>query len=92
MSKSRNDALSAHDLPKEYRQLAEEAIAAGFRLFRTNGDHIAWHAPDGVGLTFSPLTPSDWRGLRNTRSQLQRAGLPRPVKHKKHKRKRASRR
>lgn len=63
--------LQPHDLPKDWQKLAAEAIADGWVLRRTNGGHICWKAPNG-GMVFSPSTPSDWRGIRNHRSDMDR--------------------
>jgi hypothetical protein len=79
---TRGVALRPPDLPKVYRELAAEAIAVGFTITRTRADHLAWRAPDGSTTIHTALTPSDWRGIKNDRARLERAGLPKRVKQK----------
>ena len=68
-------SLRPSDLPKVWRELATDAIKAGFVIRATNGGHYAWLAPGGKRY-HSGNTPSDWRAVRNTRAGLERMGLP----------------
>lgn len=70
--------MSARDLgirDREIAALAARALAAGWEIRRTTGNHYQWRAPEGPGLIVSAGTPSDWRAARNLRARLRRAGL-----------------
>lgn len=58
----------------EYGPLVEAALAAGWRLDRTGGNHLKLTSPEGQAVFF-PSSPSDWRGARNLRSTLRGFGL-----------------
>ena len=66
--------LTPNDIAEPWRELASEAITAGWKLKRTGGGHIAWIAPNG-GKCFGPSTPSDWRSVRNHRSDMKKYGF-----------------
>lgn len=57
----------------EVRTLLDAARAAGARVRRTRSGHWQVFAPGGIVIV--PSTPSDWRGLRNARAELRRAGV-----------------
>lgn len=61
-------------IPREYRWLARRARAAGWRITRTKGGHLAWKPPRGRTI-FGSRTPSDHRALANLARELARAGL-----------------
>ena len=63
--------LQPSQVHEKLRPLAKWAIDNGFTLMRTNGGHIAW-VHTSMARTFSPSTPSDWRGLKNLESDLKR--------------------
>lgn len=60
---------------KDLKQLRIVAEQQGWRVERTNGDHLKWLAPDGGMAIYSPSTPSNARGILNLKAQLRRAGL-----------------
>lgn len=62
---------------RDFRDLAQLALAQGWEINKTNGGHLRWKAPAGA-LIFSASTPSDRRAVANLRSQLRRAGLTLP--------------
>lgn len=61
-------------IPRDYRQLAKKARAAGWKVTTTRGGHLAWISPAGRTV-YGPSTPSDRRSLRNVAGKLRRAGL-----------------
>lgn len=63
------------ELQEQYRGLASHAIHHGWTLHRTNGGHIMWKSPTGERY-FTASTSSDWRAVRNARSDMERMGLP----------------
>lgn len=63
-------------LKKDLETLVKKAEAQGFTVERTGGDHLKWTAPSGE-FHFSPSTPSDTRGLKNTLADLERIGYDR---------------
>ena len=66
--------ICARNLHRDFRGLAELAQEQGWTLFKTNGNHIKWQPPKGH-FVVSATTPSDWRALQNTKSNLRKAGL-----------------
>lgn len=50
------------------------ALAQGWTIRRTGGDHFLWMAPDGRRV-YCGSTPSDVRAGKNQRARLRRAGL-----------------
>jgi hypothetical protein len=67
--------VRSHDMPEMYRDLATHAIANGWTIDKTPGNHYRWKSPLGGGY-FSPSTPGDWRGVRNARKDMEKIGLP----------------
>lgn len=62
------------DLKRKVSDLVDLARSQGWRVVLRRG-HYGFHAPDGSGLVWTGSTPSDYRGVRNLRAQLRRAGL-----------------
>lgn len=62
------------NVARDYRPLVKAARAAGWVLEMTRNNHWRLRSPDGEAIFF-PLSPSDWRGWKNTRSRLRRAGV-----------------
>lgn len=59
---------------RDIRQLMEEADEMGWAIDGVTGSgHIRLIHPQATTPVVVPSTPSDWRGLRNTRAQLRRA-------------------
>jgi predicted RNA binding protein YcfA (HicA-like mRNA interferase family) len=58
----------------DYWPVVEAAMAAGWTLERTGGDHLRLKAPHGP-IVILPSSGSDWRGAKNLRSMLRRNGL-----------------
>lgn len=63
---------------KWLRPIVEVAESQGWRVEPTRRNHFQFKAPDGVHMVTTSGTPSDYRVLRNTVSQLRRAGLEVP--------------
>lgn len=61
-------------IPKDLRPLAKAARAQGWVIEHTRNGHLAWRSPAGVTV-YTPSTPSDHRGVLNTRRDLRRHGL-----------------
>ena len=57
---------------KDLRALLSDARDRGWRTELTNGGHWRLTGPNNA-LLFTGSTPSDWRGLRNIRSEIKRA-------------------
>lgn len=67
-------SLRASDLPMVWRELGKKAIAQGWVINFTNGDHIKWLSP--LGETYiSSNTPSDSRATANLKAALVKRGL-----------------
>jgi predicted RNA binding protein YcfA (HicA-like mRNA interferase family) len=60
-----------HKLVKE---LVKAARQQGWRVEIRGGGHVSYYSPEGT-VVFGPLTPSDYRALRNCKAELRRAGL-----------------
>lgn len=60
-------------IPRQYKQLADAAQAAGWRIEPTNGGHLRWTHPAADRPVFSAASPSDWRAVKNVRARLRRA-------------------
>jgi hypothetical protein len=61
-------------IPRDLRQLARRAEAAGWIITLTGSNHLAWKPPSGQTV-FCPSTPSDHRSVQNVIGKLKRAGL-----------------
>lgn len=59
---------------KEIRRLVVAIEAAGGHVVRAKSGHFKVYL-NGHLVTSLPGTPSDWRGLKNTRALLRRAGV-----------------
>lgn len=59
---------------KDIEKLARQAVAEGWRVAISGGNHVKWFAPDGKTLIVSSLTGSS-SGWRNFKAQMRRAGL-----------------
>ena len=66
--------MAALRVPESYRKLARAARRAGWTITPTGGGHLAWKPPSGR-VIYTPSTPSDRHGTRNTAALLRRAGL-----------------
>lgn len=71
--------LRPSDVHADVRDLAAHAIAHKWTIRRTNGGHLAFRSPAGSE-RFMSSTPSDWRAIKNFRSDLESLGLPRQGK------------
>lgn len=67
--------VRASELPEAWRSLGNHAIANGWTLHRTGGGHTMWKHPI-EGRYFSSSTSSDYRSVRNARSDMEKMGLP----------------
>lgn len=71
---AKTKSLRASDLPMVWRELGKKAIAQGWVINFTNGDHIKWLSP--LGETYiSSNTPSDSRATANLKAALVKRGL-----------------
>ena len=61
----------------EIADLMRVALAQGWSVKATRGNHIRWQAPTGA-IVFSASTPSDVRAYRNMASDLRKRGLVLP--------------
>lgn len=61
------------------RDLMRHAIEQGWTVEKARAGHLKWITPDGQ-LVVSGSTPSEYRGHRNLRAHLRRAGLRLPRK------------
>jgi hypothetical protein len=59
---------------REVQDLLALARARGCAVVPTRNGHYKVLVPGG-GLVVVPRTPSDWRSIRNIRSDLRKAGL-----------------
>ena len=59
---------------KDIRSLIAEIEAAGGRVVRSRSGHWKVYLGDRL-VTSIPATPSDWRGQKNCRALLRRAGI-----------------
>lgn len=60
----------------EMRRLREAAIAAGWTVTTSGGNHLRWTPPGGQGgPVFTSATPSDRRALANMRRDFRKHGL-----------------
>ena len=59
---------------KDTRRLIAEIEAAGGRVVRSRSGHWKVYVIDRM-VTSIPSTPSDWRGQKNCRALLRRAGI-----------------
>lgn len=57
---------------RDLQDLCVEAQAAGWRVDKTNGDHLKLTAPSGA-FVFASQTPSDWRAVHHVRATLDRS-------------------
>lgn len=60
---------------KELDELVEAAWEAGWWCERAGNKHVKCYPPSDSRMVPVPSTPSDWRTVRNKRSQLRRSGL-----------------
>lgn len=65
---------------KEMKELRDRLVAQGFKVERARNGHYKVTAPNGRKVQICG-TPSDWRGVLNTETQLARMGYKRPRKH-----------
>lgn len=62
-------------LKREMNDLRRRAERQGWTIELRRSGHLKWVPPAGGPFVFSPSTPSDVRGIRNTRAELRRHGL-----------------
>lgn len=63
-------------MASDLRQFIRRVQDLGLKVEMTRGNHHRVRDPDsGRVLTSLPLTPSDWRGLRNAEAALRRQGF-----------------
>ena len=77
--------MSTERLPRKFRKgpygsLARGAVALGWTVEVTKGDHLRWTPPGGGDFVITCATPSDRRAVLNDRAILRRHGLPRSIK------------
>ena len=72
---SEGSPLGPSDMQEAYRDLARHAINHGWTISRTSGSHFRWRSPVGK-VVFTGSSDSDWRSVRNTRADLENAGMP----------------
>lgn len=67
--------MSKNQMPchKETRQLIRLAKKQGWSAELTKGGHVRLTPPNGDYIVMP--SPSDWRGIRNAKARLRRAGL-----------------
>lgn len=56
----------------QMKEVRRELARAGFTATKTRGGHWRFEHPQMCGPVFAPDTPSDYRGLKNLMSLLQR--------------------
>jgi hypothetical protein len=61
-------------MKRDLQDLLHQAEALGCRVVMTRSGHYKVYVPGG-GMVTTPRSPSDWRSLLNTRSDLRKAGL-----------------
>lgn len=67
--------------PSEYRKrLAKLADEHGYEMSPTRGGHIKLTRQRDGAVVFAATSASDWRSLRNLRSQMRRPGRNRRFK------------
>jgi hypothetical protein len=59
----------------DIRLLLEAAWAQGAWIIRGGNNHFKIYAADGKAMVHMPMTPSDYRTVKNKRQQLKRAGI-----------------
>lgn len=62
--------MSLGGMPKDWRQLARDAMTRGWTLEQTRGNHVRWTHANGV--VHSSLTPSDHRAILRHKSLMRR--------------------
>ena len=60
----------------EWQKLINAALEQGWTIEPKKKCHLKWTPPHAGGpVVFTSATPSDYRAVRNARSDLRRAGL-----------------
>ena len=59
----------------DVRLLVEAAWAQGAWIDGGGSDHFNVYPANGDRIVHIPLTPSDWRTIKNKRAQLRRVGI-----------------
>jgi len=59
----------------DVRLLLEAAWAQGAWIERGGNDHFKIFPEEGDRIVHVPMTPSDWRTIKNKRAQLRRVGI-----------------
>lgn len=59
---------------KDYQEVIDHAEEQGWRVRKTEGNHMQLFAPDGKSIVVCPTTPSDHRGLDQFLADLKRTG------------------
>lgn len=60
---------------KDLEALLNQAEKQGFRVVLANSGHYKIYSPGGRFVTTASQTPTDFRGFRNLRAHLRRAGF-----------------
>jgi len=77
------DAKCPRATRDDVRLLLEAAWAQGAWIERSGNEHFKILPADGDKIVHVPLTPSDWRTIKNKRAQLRRAGIDPSFKRRK---------
>lgn len=65
-------SLRPSQLHRDLREIGQWALDNGFFIHRTNGGHILFRHAGGGEAVYSASTPSDYRGTKNLRADLER--------------------
>lgn len=71
---SKRSGYRGFDVSKDFRPLLDAALAAGWHISSTSGNHVKWKSPEGK-MVVTSCSPSDHRAFQNARSTLRRYGL-----------------
>lgn len=64
----------AYGSRKEIKAIIRQLEDQGWTVEIRRGGHYRAKAPDGKGIAFFPVTPSDHRGLKNLKADLRKLG------------------
>jgi len=67
--------MSTSRLPKDFRKLTKQILAAGWTIERTRSSHFRFKSPDGKTMIICGSTPEDPRSLLNFKADFRRAGV-----------------
>lgn len=61
---------------KDVQKIADKAVAAKWVVEHTDNQHLRFKPPQrDKPIVIYSMTSSDWRAIRNLRSQLRKSGL-----------------